>query len=134
MNPDVFYDMYISKDFTEKYVPHMFEDICSQYLIQKNIRGEMNPVIEKIGKYYYDDPVTRANGEFDVVTYDNAGYVFYDVKFKNNPISRSEMEKEIEQVKATGLACYKYVFVSKSGFEGDFPENATGITLRELYM
>ncbi len=23
---------------------------------------------EKIGKYYYDDPVAKKNGEFDIVT------------------------------------------------------------------
>lgn len=134
MNPEVFYEMYIEKDFNEKYVPHSFEKICSQYLIWKNMRGEITPVIENIGKYYYDDPANRKNGEFDVVTYDSKGYVFYEVRFRNKPVSRSDMEKEIEQVKETGLDCYKYVFVSKSGFEGDFPENAEGIDIGALYI
>ena len=43
---------YIEKDFEEYYVPHIFENICSQYLIRKNRAGEIEPVIEKIGKYY----------------------------------------------------------------------------------
>ena len=76
MDPDVFYDKYISKDFEEKYVPHKFDEICRQYLIRQNRLGNIEPVIEKIGKYYYDDPKTRTNGEFDVVTQDEIGYQF----------------------------------------------------------
>ena len=48
-----------------------------QYLIRQNRLGLMDPVIEKIGKYYYDDPKTKTNGEFDVVTLDEKGYAFY---------------------------------------------------------
>lgn len=28
----------------------------------------MDEIFEKIGKYYYDDPVAKKNGEFDIVT------------------------------------------------------------------
>lgn len=70
MNSDVFYKKYIEKDFEEYYVPHIFENICRQYLIRKNKAGEIEPVIENIGKYYYDNPEKRANGEFDIVTED----------------------------------------------------------------
>ena len=68
MDSEVFYDKYISDDFEDIYVPHIFEDICRQYLIRQNRLGKITPVIEKIGKYYYDDPKTHTNGEFDVVT------------------------------------------------------------------
>ncbi|SCW69833.1 hypothetical protein SAMN05660484_02574 [Eubacterium ruminantium] len=63
MDSDVFYNKYISDDFEEKYVPHKFEEICRQYLIRQNRLGKIEPVIEKIGKYYYDDPKTHTNGE-----------------------------------------------------------------------
>lgn len=55
---------------------------------------------------------TVFNGEFDVVTEDENGYVFYEVKFRKNPITKEVIEKEIEQVKATGLDCYKDVLGS----------------------
>ena len=32
--------------------------------------------------YYYDDPVNHTNGKFDIITMDEKGYVFYEVKFK----------------------------------------------------
>ncbi|MDO4976856.1 MAG: ATP-binding protein [Eubacteriales bacterium] len=134
MDLDVFYNKYIEQDFEEYYVPHQFETICRQYLIRMNKAGLMDPVIEKIGKYYYDNPTTRTNGEFDVVTEDEKGYVFYEVKFRKNPISDAIVNEEIAQVKATGLECYRYVFISRSGFKGKPGENVSFISLDELYQ
>ena len=39
MDPNVFYDKYIDKDFEESYIPHRFEEICTQYLIRQNRLG-----------------------------------------------------------------------------------------------
>lgn len=114
MDPSIFYEKYIREDFESFYIPHYFEEICKQYLIRKNRAGEISPVIEKIGKYYYDLPAEKRNGEFDIVTQDENGYVFYEVKFRKETIPTAIVREEIEQVKATGMNCYKYVFVSKS--------------------
>lgn len=133
MNADFFYSKYIEQDFEQQYVPHVFETICMQYLIRKNKKGEINPVFEKIGKYYYDNPKEHTNGEFDVVTQDEKGYVFYEVKFRKNPIDASIIENEIKQVKSTGLNCYKYVFISKSGFLYDRNENVDFIELDNFF-
>lgn len=133
MNSEVFYRKYIEKDFEEHYVPHLFESICKQYLIRKNKEGEIEPVIEKIGKYYYDNPEERSNGEFDIVTEDELGYAFYEVKFKKKQISDEMIDEEIEQVKATGLDCYKYVFFSRSGFRCEKRENVKLIDIEELF-
>ncbi len=38
------------------------------YIFQLSITEK--PVFEKIGKYYYNDPVNHKNGEFDIVTED----------------------------------------------------------------
>lgn len=133
MNADSFYSKYIEQDFEQQYVPHVFETICMQYLIRKNKKGEINPIFEKIGKYYYDNPKEHTNGEFDVVTQDEKGYVFYEAKFRKNPINSSIIENEIKQVKSTGLNCYKYVFISKSGFQFENNENVDFIDLDNFY-
>ncbi len=133
MDSEVFYDKYISDDFEQDYVPHKFEEICRQYLIRQNRLGNITPVIEKIGKYYYDDPKNRTNGEFDVVTMDEKGYVFYEVKFRKRKISEEVIEEEIRQVKETGLNCYKYVFFARAGFTGEETEQIKHIKLEELY-
>lgn len=134
MDSDVFYDRYIAEDFETKYVPHVFESICKQYLIRRNRKGELPEMFEKIGKYYYDDPVNRTNGEFDIVTQDPSGYIFYEAKFRKEPISRKMIEIEIAQVNATGLSCYKYGFFSRSGFDCEPSNEMILIDLPELYM
>ncbi len=103
MDSDVFYDRYIVEDF------------------------------EKIGKYYYDDPIEKRNGEFDIVILDDRGYIFYEAKFKKEPVTESVVQNEIHQVEQTGLECYKYGFFSKSGFACEEEENRILIELKELY-
>lgn len=84
----------------------MFPICLSRYVasiwLEKTERERLSRVIEKIGKYYYDNPKEHNNGEFDVVTEDEKGYVFYEVKFKNKPITDEIIDKEIKQVEATG--------------------------------
>lgn len=134
MDPEVFYNKYIAEDFESEYVPHRFEEIATQYLIEQNKKGLIEPVIEKIGKYYYDDPKNKTNGEFDIVSLDENGYVFYEVKFKKNVINESEIESEINQVKKTGFSCYRYVFITRSGITYNGEENVREIALHELYI
>ena len=133
MDPDVFYDNYIADDFETKYVPKIFETICKQYLIRRNRKGLMEEPFEKIGKYYYDDPVEKKNGKFDIVTQDDRGYIFYEAKFRKDPVTESMVQNEIRQVTQTGLNCYKYGFFSRSGFLCDQEENQILIELTELY-
>ena len=94
----------------------------------------MEEIFEKIGKYYYDDPVEKKNGEFDIVTQDDLGYIFYEAKFRKNPVTESMIQNEILQVKQTGLECYKYGFFSRSGFLCDPEKNQIFIELKELYQ
>lgn len=133
MSPEVFYNKYIEKDFETEFVPHQFEEIAMQYLINQNKQGFIDPVLEKIGKYYYDDPKNKLNGEFDVVSLDEKGYVFYEVKFKKHTLSEKEVKLGIDQVKNTNLFCYKYVFVTKSGIAYNGSENVAEILLDEMY-
>ncbi len=133
MDPDVFFDKYIADDFETKYVPKSFERICKQYLIRENRKGRMEEIFEKIGRYYYDDPVEKRNGEFDIVTLDDRGYIFYEAKFRKEPITESIVQNEIRQVEHTGLQCYKYGFFSRSGFNCREEENRILIALEELY-
>lgn len=133
MDPDIFYDKYIAEDFETKYVPKSFERICKQYLIRKNRKGLMDEIFEKIGKYYYDDPVEKRNGEFDIVTLDDKGYIFYEAKFRKEPVTESIVQNEIRQVKQTGLECYRYGFFLRAGFTCEQEEDRILIELSELY-
>lgn len=133
LDPEVFYDRYVQKDFEERYVPHAFEEVCRQYLVRKNRAGELEIPFDVIGRYYYDDPATKTNGEFDVVTRDPQGYALYEAKFRTSPVTDAMIDEEIAQVERTGLACYKYGFFSRSGFEVAPRPNLALIDLAELY-
>lgn len=133
MDSDIFYEKYIADDFETKYVPKIFENICRQYLIRQNKKGLTEEIFEKIGKYYYDDPVKKRNGEFDIVTLDDNGYIFYEAKFRKEPVTEYMIREEIEQVKQTGLVCYKYGFISRAGFACEKSEDRILIQLAELY-
>lgn len=133
MEPEIFYDRYIKSDFETAYVPHIFETICKQYLIRQNRLGMMEVPFEKIGKYYYDDPIRKQNGEFDIVTQDPHGYIFYEAKFRKEPVSSQMIENEISQVNSTVLNCYKYGFFSRSGFTAKPDGKLILISLDDLY-
>lgn len=133
MNSEIFYDKYINEDFETEYVPKIFENICKQYLIRLNKAGRIEEPFEKIGKYYYDDSINKTNGEFDIVTLDDKGYIFYEAKFRKDPVTESMIKKEILQVNQSGLSCYKYGFISKSGFDCEAADDRILISLDELY-
>ena len=133
LDPEVFYDRYVSKDFEENYVPHMFEEVCRQYLVQQNRAGSIEPAFDAIGKYWYDDPANKASGEFDVVTQDPKGYVFYESKFRKAPVTQKMVDEEISQVEATGLKCHRYGFFSRSGFTAAKSENTVFIDLPQMF-
>ena len=48
-------------------------------------------------------------------------------------ISREVIDEEIQQVKKTGLDCYKYVFFSRSGFTADETDEIKHVELARLY-
>ena len=45
------------------------------------------------------------------------GYIYYECKYKNKPISRSVVREEEHQILNSGLNVYKLGFISKSGFD-----------------
>ncbi|MBR1391000.1 MAG: ATP-binding protein [Lachnospiraceae bacterium] len=133
MEPEVFFERYIREDYDNWYVPHAFEELCKQYLIRKNRVGKMEEPFFKIGRYWYDDPKNKTNGEFDLVTQDANGYIFYEAKFRSEPLGHRMVEKEIKQVQQTGMNCYRYGFLSRSGFSIEPRKDLILIGLEEIY-
>lgn len=87
----------------------------------------------RIGKYWYDNPREKTNGEFDLVTEDEKGYIFYEAKFRSEPVFQRMIEEEIRQVESTGMNCYRYGFVSRYGFWRIEQQDVLLIDLKELY-
>lgn len=114
-----FYNYYIKEDFETQFVPKVFEDIVKDYLVLKSKKHELDYLLLDVGTYWYDDPINKRNGEFDVVTCSNEGYRFYEVKYKDKKLTKNEIIKEIEQVNNTSLEAISYGFISKVGFEDE---------------
>lgn len=85
LSNEMFYDKYINEDFMNVVVPKVFERISMQYLIRKNKLGFINPIIEDIGTYWYDNPKEK-NGQFDLVTKSKDGYIVFEVNYCNSPL------------------------------------------------
>lgn len=130
-----FYDIFVGNDFETQFVPKAFEGICRQYLILRNKAGLHRPPFFKIGRYFYDLPKEKRNGEFDVVTEDQEGYVFYEAKFRSQPLTMQKIRLEMEQVRASPLAADRFGFFSRSGFAEDVEpqDNVALYSLSDVY-
>jgi uncharacterized protein len=133
LSEGAFYERFVEKDFEGNHVPHMFEEVCRQYLVRENLAGRVEPAFDAIGKYWYDDPANQTSGEFDVVTHGPDGYAFYEAKFRKSAVTQKMIDEEMAQVEATGLACNRYGFISRGGFAAKPSENVQLIELAELY-
>ena len=133
MSADDFYDEFISDDFESYFVPKEFENITKQYLIILNKNQKLSPLLYKIGKYYYDLPKEKKNGEFDVVTLSKNGFDFYEVKFTSKPIDDSVVNEELYQLSKAKIKYNKLGFVSKSGFNITNTDDYYLINLDDMY-
>ena len=133
MAPDKFYDELINENFNEHFVPTKFEKIAKEYLIIENKLGNISPSLLEIGKYWYDNPLLKVNGEFDVVTKDKNGFIVYEVKYTNKKITNNVINKLKLQLERCNVNYYKLGFVAKSGFDLESEEKYNLITLENLY-
>lgn len=111
---DVFYKKYIEKDFLEQYVPKIYEKISKEFLTLCSKNGFIKP-FKLIGTYWYDDPKNKVKGQFDIVTLDDKGYIFYEVKFIDKLVDETILNEEIEQLSKLNINYYKLGFISKNG-------------------
>ena len=115
LGAEAFYDEYISPLLTD-FIAHRFEDICREYFSLQVRSGKLKGV-RNIGSYYYDDPVHRKNGEFDVALELADGYAIYEAKYYAKPMTLDEIHCEVQQVaNIKELAVKQLGFIAISGF------------------
>ena len=98
-----------------------------------NKRHAISPILYKIGKYYYDDPKNKVDGEFDVVTLSKDGYDFYEVKSTDAKLNDAVIKEELCQLKKLGIKYNKLGFISKSGFDVKENFGCELISLDDIY-
>lgn len=110
-----FYDEYISPVLTD-FISRRFEGICRDYFSLQVRSGKLKGV-RNIGSYYYDDPVHRTNGEFDVALEFADGYEIFEAKYYAQPMTLDEIHHESQQVEAIKELKVKQLgFVAINGF------------------
>lgn len=111
MNAQSFFGKFVANDFKTQFVPKVFEEVARQYLIHRNKIGLMNPVFSRIGTYYFDDSKNKKNDNLMLLQLMKT-YIFYEVKFTNDPIGTAVINEEIKQLANLGLNYYKLRFIS----------------------
>lgn len=101
-----------------QFVSRRLEGLTLQYFHRMSVLGKYTD-IEDFGTYWYDDPVTRANGEFDcVIRRTGERYDFYECKYYDRPMTRQECEQEREQLRHTkGIEVSGIGFICTGGFD-----------------
>lgn len=115
LGAEAFYDEYIAPTLTD-FISRRFEGICRDYFSLQVRSGKMKGV-RNIGSYYYDDPIHRKNGEFDVALEFADGYEIYEAKYYAQPMTLDEIHREVQQVEAIKELKVKQIgFIAINGF------------------
>ena len=101
----------------EQFISRRLEGLTLQYFHRMAIMGKYAD-IEDFGSYWYDDPATKTNGEFDcVIKRTGELYDFYECKYFDRPMTLAECGQEREQLKHTqGIDVSGIGFVCTGGF------------------
>ena len=128
-----YYKKYIDKN-VEQFVSRRLEGIVLQYFHRMAVSGYYSDV-EDFGTYWYDDPVTKTNGEFDCVIKRTGNlYDFYECKYYNRPMTFNECKQEKRQLlDIKGIEVSQMGFVCTGGFECNNQSEFIMIAGEELY-
>lgn len=115
LGAEAFYDEYVAPTLAD-FISRRFEGICRDYFRLLVRSGKLKGV-RNIGSYYYDDPVHRKNGEFDVALELADGYAIYEAKYYAKPMTLDEIHREVQQVaNIKELAVKQLGFIAINGF------------------
>ena len=123
------------------YMGPVFEKICTQYLVRAAKAGLLPFIPYKLGKWWGNNPVIKAQDDVDILAVDKSGQraLFCECKFRNKAMPMEEYDDLI-----TASQCFSdikekhYCFISKSGFTEPVKERAARegaklLTLSDLY-
>ena len=128
-----FYDRNIDA-VLEQFISRRLEGVTLQYFHRAALMGRY-PDIDDFGSYWYDDPETKINGEFDCVIRRGEQYDFYECKYFDRPMSLEECRKEKEQLdNIKGITVSGVGFVCTGGFSFGDKEGYELIDGKALYF
>lgn len=130
LNPELSYANLVKPSLHE-FIARSFEDACREYFVRLIARGLRNDILA-VGTYWYDNPKTRTNGEFDVALKTSGGFEVYDAKFVSKAFSAGAVEKERQQISSIPLPLMRWGIISSAGFENQ-DDSLVQLTLDNLF-
>ena len=130
LNPELSYANLVKPSLHE-FIARSFEDACREYFVRLIARGLRNDILA-VGTYWYDNPKTRTNGEFDVALKTSGGFEVYDAKFVSKAFSAGAVEKERKQISSIPLPLMRWGIISSAGFENQ-DDSLVQLTLDNLF-
>ena len=95
----------------------------------------MFPDVDDFGCYWYDDPATKTNGEFDCVIRHGEQFDFYECKYYDRPMTIEECCEEKAQLdNIKGICVSSAGFVCTGGFAFDNSDDFNLIDGKALYF
>lgn len=118
----------------EQFISRRLGGIALQYFHRAALLGKY-PDIDDFGSYWYDDPGTRTNDEFDCVIRCGERYNFYECKYFDRPMTIEECRKEREQLEnIKGIEVSGVGFICTGGFSFDSIDGIDLIDGDKLYF
>ncbi|MCD8009787.1 MAG: ATP-binding protein [Lachnospiraceae bacterium] len=119
-----------------------FEDICRQYLVRQAKRRKLPFVPARIGKWWGNNPVLRAQDDIDLLALNSnkTEGIFCECKFTSRPMPMEEYEDLLTASKAFPESMKKhFMFISRSGYTAPVQKRAAEeevvlLTLHDLFL
>lgn len=86
LKPNKFYDVKI-KPKLDLYISFIFEDLCKEYLIRRNLNNEDNPFFE-MSRFWGNHQTLKREIELNIVTKDQEGITVYECKWTSDPFRK----------------------------------------------
>lgn len=119
MASEIFYRNMVKPKLETDYLPRRFEEAVKEYAIRQN--GKRLPLFTDAGNLVYHGRAegSRVEREFDLVLKTDGGYIPIECKYRNKPVSMSDVHEEMNQWRGLPFQVKRFGFASKSGFEED---------------
>lgn len=107
----------IEPDYSN-YMGLVFEQVCKEYLLFKNSKGELPFLFTEIGRWWGTNQKEHCQEEIDIAASDKSSYLICECKWKNQPTDYKVLEslrKKASLVNKNSSGTW-YMLFSKSGF------------------
>ena len=113
----IVWEKIIAPDYSN-HMGAVFEQICQEYLLRQNSRGNLPFLFTSVGRWWGGNPKTKKQAEIDIVASDGTEYLLGECKWRNEKIKGqvlTELRAKAEVFLPAGKKPWLALF-SKSGF------------------